>query len=166
MIARSALATALALLLILGCAAARTTYEPALAELTPRLETRHDLADLEQTGQRFFVAGTGEPATGRVEGFHPDGSRKARFTLVDGRATGLWIEWRANGQVRYLGEWINGAGTGTWYYFHPNGEVAERVHVRDDVFVGVAEGWTEGGDKAFEAVNRDGARMELWRREG
>lgn len=165
MTARWLFPAALSVMLVLGCAPARTLSDPALGELTPRLETRHRLSDLEQIDQRFFVAATGEPATGQVEAFHPNGRRKARFALVDGRATGLWIEWAENGQVRYLGEWVDGAGTGTWYYFHETGEVAERVHVRDDVYVGLAEGWTEDGRKAFEAINRDGERVALWRRE-
>lgn len=154
-----------ALSIVAACAASQTTYNPALSELTPRLETTYRLSELEDRGQHFIVAETGEPATGEVAAFHATGARKARFSLIEGRATGLWIEWYESGQVRYLGEWIAGAGTGTWYYFHETGEVAERVHVREDIYVGVAEGWTEDGEKAFEALNREGERTEVWRRQ-
>lgn len=165
MIARSML-----IIVLLAAAAPACAPNPAApgvaltTGLTPRFETVHDRAALEERDQVFYVRATGEPATGLVEAVHPSGAKKARFTLVDGRAEGVWIEWYEGGAVRYVGEWRGGRGHGLWLYFHPSGEISERVRVRDDVFEGPAEGWTREGRKAFEAAIVGGDRRELWSR--
>lgn len=98
----------------------------------------------------------GVPFTGTVDDFYPDGVRKARFQLVDGKAEGAWVEWHPDGAIRFYSEWRAGKGDGPFVYFHPNGEISERVTARADIWDGVAEGWQPDGRKAFERVYRAG----------
>lgn len=131
-------------------------------------------ASAEQTGARDQIAASavarlsglqevdgrqllnGEPFTGIVMDNYPDGARKARFQLVDGRANGVWVEWHPDGAIRFYSEWRDGAGEGPFVYFHPNGEISERVTARGDRWEGLAEGRLPNGRKAFERVYRGG----------
>lgn len=113
------------------------------------------LADLQQKGGRRLLGGV--PFTGTALDTYPDGARKARTQMVDGRAEGAWAEWYPDGAIRFYSEWRAGKGEGPFLYFHPNGEISERVTARADRWQGVAEGWHPDGRNAFERSYREGA---------
>lgn len=112
------------------------------------------LSQLQKTGDLHLL--NAAPFTGFVVDTYPDGARKARFHVVDGKADGVWAEWYPNGAIRFYSEWRAGKGEGPFIYFHPNGEISERVTARADIWDGVAEGWHPDGRKAFERVYQAG----------
>jgi hypothetical protein len=97
-----------------------------------------------------------KPYTGVVLDRFADGSKKARYSLQQGKVEGVWIEWYQNGPVRFYSEWRNGRGDGPFVYFHKTGEVSERVRAIGDVWDGVSEGWDESGNKLFELTYQNG----------
>ncbi|RNJ62746.1 MAG: hypothetical protein EDM03_08820 [Porphyrobacter sp. IPPAS B-1204] len=108
------------------------------------------LSQLQKEGDLHLL--NGAPFTGTVIDTYPDGARKARFQVLDGKADGAWAEWYPDGAIRFYSEWRTGKGEGQFLYFHPNGEISERVTSRADIWDGVAEGWHPDGRKAFERV--------------
>ena len=112
------------------------------------------LSQLQKDGNFHLLDGA--PFTGTVVDTYPDGARKARFQVVEGKADGAWAEWYPDGAIRFFSEWRGGKGEGPFVYFHPNGEISERVTARADIWDGVAEGWHPDGRKAFERVYRAG----------
>lgn len=99
---------------------------------------------------------SGVPFTGTVLERYPDGSRKTRYNLVEGRAQGAWAEWHPDGAIRFYSEWDDGKGDGPFVYFHPNGEISSRGTARTNIWVGVTEGWHPNGQKAIEQVLQSG----------
>lgn len=115
------------------------------------------LSQLQKEGDVHLL--NGAPFTGTVIDTYPDGARKARFEVVDGKADGAWAEWYPDGAIRFYSEWRAGKGEGPFLYFHPNGEISERVTARADIWDGVAEGWHPDGRKAFERVYQAGTAL-------
>ncbi|MFO6431615.1 toxin-antitoxin system YwqK family antitoxin [Erythrobacter sp. W302b] len=115
------------------------------------------MSQLEKQSDRLLL--NGSPFTGTVIETWPDGTRKARFQVVEGKADGAWAEWYPDGAIRFYSEWRAGKGQGPFVYFHPNGEISERVTARDDIWDGVAEGWHPNGQKAFERVYQAGTAL-------
>lgn len=115
------------------------------------------LTQLQKQGDIYLL--NGAPVTGTVIDRYPDGSRKARFQTVEGKAEGAWAEWYPDGAIRFYSEWREGKGEGPFLYFHPNGEISERVTARADIWEGVAEGWHPDGRKAFESVYKAGTAL-------
>ncbi len=115
------------------------------------------LSQLQREGDLYLLNGV--PFTGTVIDMWPDGARKARFQVVDGKANGAWAEWYRDGAIRFYSEWRAGKGEGPFVYFHPNGEISERVTARADIWDGLAEGWHPDGRKAFERVYQAGTAL-------
>jgi antitoxin component YwqK of YwqJK toxin-antitoxin module len=141
---------AAALLTLSGIAEAEEPSTAPTAAVVP-------LAQLTKQGDLYLL--NGAPFTGIVIDTWPDGARKARFQVVDGKADGAWAEWYPDGAIRFYSEWRAGKGEGPFVYFHPNGEISERVTARADIWDGVAEGWHPDGKKAFERVYQAGAAV-------
>lgn len=136
-----------------------TLSRAAIAD-TPPAEppaTAVPLSQLQKQGDLQLL--NGAPFTGTVIDHWPDGTRKARFQVVEGKADGAWAEWYPDGAIRFYSEWRAGKGEGPFVYFHPNGEISERVTARADVWEGVAEGWHPDGKKAFERVYQAGTAL-------
>lgn len=112
------------------------------------------LSQLQKKGDLHRLKDT--PFTGTVVDNYPDGARKARFQMLDGKADGAWAEWYPDGAIRFYSEWRAGKGEGPFLYFHPNGEISERVTAQADIWDGIAEGWHPDGRKAFERVYQAG----------
>ena len=125
--------------------------------LTAPTATVVSLAQITKQGDLHLLNGL--PFTGTVIDAYPDGARKARFQVVDGKADGAWAEWYPDGAIRFYSEWRAGKGEGPFVYFHPNGEISERVTARADIWDGVAEGWHPNGRKAFERVYQAGEAL-------
>jgi antitoxin component YwqK of YwqJK toxin-antitoxin module len=104
-------------------------------------------------GVRLFE---GLPYTGIVFDRFADGSKRARYSLRQGKVEGVWIEWYQNGAIRFYSEWRDGRGDGPFVYFHETGEVSERVRAIGDVWDGISEGWDRNGEKLFESLYREG----------
>ena len=141
---------ATALLTLSGIAAADEPPTAPTAAAVP-------LSRLEKEGDLYLLNGV--PLTGTVIDTWPNGARKARFQVVDGKADGAWAEWYPGGAIRFYSEWRAGKGEGPFVYFHPNGEISERVTARADIWEGLAEGWHPDGKKAFERVYRAGTAL-------
>ena len=109
---------------------------------------------------------TGAPFTGIVTESYPNGARKLRVGVRDGRPHGVWLEWHQNGAIRYYGEWRDGFGHGTWLYFHENGRLRARDTAVDDVWHGPSESWDQDGRKTREAVFVNGEETRLQTFEG
>ena len=137
--------------------------EPSAPAVAPEARPRVvPASDTEERGGLTVLRATGMPVTGTVVELYPDGTRKVRRAIVDGRADGLWTEWYPGGAVRYVGTWAGGRGDGVWTYYHENGEVRERSEVADDVWHGRSEGWHANGRKAFEGRYRWGSPAPGW----
>jgi hypothetical protein len=147
-------ASLLAALVLAACGQSLGAENPALPPAAEAPATAR-LADLQQQGGRRLLNGV--PFTGTALDTYPDGARKARIQMVDGRAEGAWAEWYPDGAIRFYSEWRAGKGEGPFLYFHPNGEISERVTARADRWEGVAEGWHPDGRKAFKRSYREGA---------
>lgn len=147
---RYAIPFAAALLTLCGVAVADEPVAAPTAAVVP-------LSRLQKDGDLHLL--NGAPFTGTVVDIYPDGARKARFQLVDGKADGAWAEWYPDGAIRFYSEWRAGKGEGPFVYFHPNGEISERVTARADIWDGVAEGWHPDGTKAFERVYQAGTAL-------
>ena len=141
---------AAALLKLSGVAVADAPVAAPTAAVVP-------LSQLQKEGDLHLL--NGAPFTGTVVDTYPDGARKARFKVVDGKADGAWAEWYPDGAIRFYSEWHAGKGEGPFVYFHPGGEISERVTARADVWDGVAEGWHPDGRKAFERVYQAGTAL-------
>lgn len=115
------------------------------------------LAQITKQGDLHLLDGA--PFTGTVIDKWPDGARKARFHVVEGKADGAWAEWYPDGAIRFYSEWRAGKGDGPFIYFHTNGEISERATARADIWDGVAEGWHPDGRKAFERVYQAGTAL-------
>lgn len=141
---------AAALLTLSGAAMAdEPVAEPPAAVAPP--------SQLQKDGDLYLL--NGAPFSGTVIDTYPEGARKARFEVVDGKADGAWAEWYPNGAIRFYSEWRAGKGEGPFLYFHPGGEISERVTARADIWDGVAEGWHPDGRKAFERVYKAGTAL-------
>lgn len=147
---RSALPLAAVLLTSSGIVSADEPAAVLAASVVPQSE-------LEKQGELHLLDGT--PFTGIVVDTYPDGARKARYQVVEGKADGAWAEWYPNGAIRFYSEWRAGKGEGPFVYFHPNGEISERVTARADIWDGVAVGWHPDGKKAFERVYQAGKAL-------
>ena len=77
-----------------------------------------ELASLQKTNDRWFVAGETEPFSGTAMSHYDDGSAKAKIQYRDGLRHGKDTSWYPNGELRYVvrykkGE-IQSLGS-TWY---------------------------------------------------
>ena len=122
------------------------------------------LSELQKTDDAFLLNGT--LFTGSVVDYYPDGTRKARFQVLDGKIDGAWAECHPDGAIRFYSEWRGGRGDGPFVYFHETGEVSERVRAVSDVWDGVSEGWDRNGNKVFETVLRSGKSVTKRRFDG
>lgn len=134
--------------------AAKDTVEPAV--FTPYSKTVATSSDFEYYDGLKTIDGI--PYTGVVLDLYPDGSKKSRYSLKDGKAQGIWLDWHSDGAISYYGEWRDGRGNGPFIYFHPNGEVRERTAADEDTWTGPSEGWNADGTKAFERLFHDGVK--------
>lgn len=110
-----------------------------------------------------------EPGTTVVREYHPNGTLAKQHFDRDGKPSGLWQEWDADGRVTYLAEWRDGKGEGVWYYFHPNGVVSERSWVVADIWHGPTEGWHANGQRSFSGAMKDGRKagpFRYWNEDG
>jgi len=108
------------------------------------------LTVLSLTGQRTVVA----------EDF-PDGKPKLYREEVNGLAEGLWLEWYANGELRYRASWKEGMGYGLWEYFYENGSLRSRsVYVADQP-TGIYREYHPNGQVEVETVYVEGRKHGL-----
>lgn len=141
---------------LLALAATAMAGEPAPKPASPDVQPQAIVtaSELQKTDGALLLNGV--PFTGSVIDYYPDGTRKARFQVVDGKIDGAWAEWHPDGAIRFYSEWRAGKGEGPFVYLHPNGEISERVTARADIWDGVAEGWHPDGRKAFERFYQSG----------
>lgn len=121
---------------------------------TPYSETALTSTDFDYYGKKKTINGV--PYTGVVIDLHPNGKKKSRYSLKDGLAQGVWMDWHEDGSLSYYGIWKNGEGNGPFLYFYPNGELRERTGSVGNVWSGPSEGWNEDGSKAFESFYDNG----------
>lgn len=138
-------------------AATNQSASPAVPALsvTPTIAAEK----VEKRGKILFEKGATVAFTGNIEKRSNTGLLLQRYSVVQGLAQGVWVEWFEQGGIRFYGEWKDGKGDGVFIYFHENGEISERVQVRNDLWHGVAEGWHANGNKAFESRFVDGKRV-------
>jgi len=135
----------------------------AQSVLSPALTDTLNPSEVEISDQVIYLVETGKPATGIVEEYYESGQIKARRSLIDGKAEGLWVEWFETGTPRYIAEWRQGEGHGKWIYFHENGQISSRETVKDDIWHGISESWYANGMKKMEGHLRVGAKHGVWK---
>lgn len=65
----------------------------------------------------------GQPFTGMVQAFHPDGVMKKESPYSDGFEQGLCREWYSNGQLKREWHAVRGVAVGKVREWHENGQV-------------------------------------------
>lgn len=86
--------------------------------------------------------------TGIVQSFYPDGKPHVWKELLNGKASGTWLEWYPSGTMRYRAAWQQGKGHGTWEYFYPTGGRQSAEVYEQDVLVGLAYQYHPNGQLA------------------
>lgn len=152
---RTKLFAAALLALATSAMAGNPAPESASHDVQPQAVVK--LSELQKTDDALLLNGT--PFTGSVVDYYPNGTRKTRFQVLDGKIDGAWAEWHPDGAIRFYSEWRAGKGEGPFVYFHTNGEISERVTARADIWNGVAEGWHPDGSKAFERFYQAGTAL-------
>lgn len=104
----------------------------------------------------------GQPFTGTLVEYFPDGKPKMRREVKEGLADGLWMEWLENGNLRYKAEWKRNKGDGLWQYFHNNGKLRTEGFYRNDLAEGVHYTWHESGQLKVKGVYSNDKQQGRW----
>ncbi|WP_345071583.1 hypothetical protein [Hymenobacter fastidiosus] len=96
--------------------------------------------------------------TGVEQATYPDGKLRVWKELVNGQASGTWLEWYPTGALRYRAAWLQGKGHGTWEYFYPTGGRKSAEVYEQDVLVGLALRYHPNGQVATESPYVRGQR--------
>lgn len=99
---------------------------------------------------------------GEVRIDYPDGARKTRGTLVDGRRHGPWTEFHPNGQLLKVGHFEHGQKVGEWRYYHEDGLLGQRIEFVDGLRHGETETWFPTGRVKSEGHYERDEREGRW----
>ncbi|WBA44364.1 hypothetical protein [Hymenobacter canadensis] len=97
--------------------------------------------------------------TGVEQAAYPDGKQRVWKELVNGQATGTWLEWYPDGTLRYRAAWRQGKGHGMWEYFYPTGVRRSAEVYEQDRLVGLAYQYHPNGQVATESSHLQGRRQ-------
>lgn len=112
------------------------------------------------TGVR--LKSTGELFTGKIVDYYTDGKPKLWKQIKNGVTEGLWMEWFANGNLRYKAFWKQSKGDGLWQYFHENGRLRTEGFYAEDLAQGVHYEWHENGQIKVKRIYRDDKPIGIW----
>ncbi|NVO31653.1 PD40 domain-containing protein [Hymenobacter lapidiphilus] len=109
---------------------------------------------------RIYVPGQDSLSTftGIVQTLYPDGKPHVWKELLNGEASGTWLEWYPSGAIRYRAAWWQGKGHGTWEYFYPTGLRESAEVYEQDLLVGLASRYHPNGQLATEGSYLRGQR--------
>lgn len=103
-----------------------------------------------------------ENFTGTAVAYYEDGEPKLWREMVDGKASGFWLEWYENGNLRYKAEWHAGKGHGRWQYFYENGQLRSDEIYQNDINQGIGLNYHPNGIVAKQTFHLDGKKHGRW----
>ena len=117
-----------------------------------------DVDDLEMDDD--LALDQGQPFTGTVQGFYPNGTMWVKSWYIDGFQRGLCREWYKNGQLKL--EWfaIRGCVDGKLTEWHQNGQ----IKIVATYTKGIELTYDERSDAGLPILHREIDRQsELWK---
>lgn len=102
----------------------------------------------------------GQPFTGTVQAFHPNGAMKKESPYSDGFEQGPCREWYSNGQLKREWHAVRGAAEGKVCEWHENGQIKSVA----SYLKGAELAYDEWNDAGLLVAHRELDRQsELWK---
>lgn len=114
------------------------------------------LSETEKVHGLFRVKGEGRPYTGWILESYPDGARKSRSEIVNGKPHGISEGFFADGQIQVREAFKNGVSEGARTRWHANGNKHSESHFHEGKFFGIFDQWHENGVLSHRVPMKDG----------
>jgi hypothetical protein len=110
---------------------------------------------------------SGEPLTGVVEEFWPNGKRKKSTGYKSGKLHGEVLEWYLSGQKKSKGQWVNGVREGARFVYSEDGLEQYEETYREGVLVSQKGSASEKLKAQIReaAFSREKMDQEVWKDE-